>query len=172
MAIQFAFSKLEGEFVGIHPQVKSLVEQLQYHSENIGFPDVVITHAFRTKTQQKTIYMGVAAVILKKIANDNTLTESESDILERVEQISDSQNITLEKAFERWAEARFSWHMARTAVDLRNKHYSSKQRAAVMAFLRARISKGEWELLEHDIGRGDHIHLAKRDAEWKAKHVT
>jgi hypothetical protein len=172
MAIQYAFPRLEPEFQGVHPLVKSLIEQLQTHSEDIGFPDVVVTHVWRTKTQQKAIYMSVATVILKKINNDNTLTESESDILERVEQISDSQKITLEKAFERWAEARFSWHMARTAIDLRNRHYTSKQRAGVMAFLRARIAKGEWELLEHDIGRGDHIHLAKRDAEWKAKHVT
>lgn len=118
------------------------------------------------------MYLGVGAAILQKMKKDVTLTEDESRILERVEAISTAQNLPIDKAFERWADSKFSWHMARCAVDLRNRHYSPKQRQAVVAFLRSMVSRGEWELLEHDIGRGDHIHLAKKDSEWKTKYAA
>lgn len=172
MAIEFAHEGLKVEFDGLHPAVKAVIQSLQSYSESVGFPNVVITHCWRTKVHQKKMYTSVADNILEKLKNDITLTDEESRMLERVESIAKSQNLSLEKAFDRWAETKFSWHMARCAADIRNRHYNKSQRQAVMAFLMGKISRGEWELLEHDIGRGDHIHIAKKDAEWKTNYAV
>lgn len=64
---------------------------------------------------------------------------------------------------------RFSWHMCLCAVDLRNFTYTAEQLGRVYAFLTDNHDPELWEVLSHDVGRGDHLHLAFRDAAWKTK---
>ena len=67
------------------------------------------------------------------------------------------------------AEARkkFSWHLARCAVDLRNRHYTPVQLQQVMEFLQRDRKHPLWEILNHDVGRGDHLHIGRRDYSWR-----
>ena len=60
-----------------------------------------------------------------------------------------------------------SWHLVAAAVDIRSRHYSPKQLAYVMTWLRAQCPPDEWELLHHAVLTGPHIHLAKKDHSWR-----
>lgn len=59
--------------------------------------------------------------------------------------------------------AKFSWHELGCAADLRVHHYSDVQAILVMAWLGYRCQHPLWELLRHDVGQGDHIHVGRRD---------
>lgn len=61
-----------------------------------------------------------------------------------------------------------SWHLVAAAVDLRSRHYSPRQLGFVVTWLRAQCPLEEWELLVHDVGAGPHLHLARKDASWRA----
>lgn len=55
-------------------------------------------------------------------------------------------------------KGRWSWHLVNRAVDLRNRDWTDAQRHAIETWL-----KKQWpdaEILMHDIGRGDHLHVA------------
>lgn len=60
-----------------------------------------------------------------------------------------------------------SWHLFDTAADIRLFHYSPAARASVLAFLRRQCPREEFELLVHDAGSGEHLHLARKDEAWK-----
>lgn len=142
MAIQFKTARCEKEFLLLHPRVRTLVAELDSFSAQQKFPNVVVTHVHRTPVEQKAIYKG---------AKD------------------------------------FSWHMVYCACDLRNNHYSPAQLDRVVEFLRTqtqdeaqslsrlrkllgrivRPPKPTWEILAHDVGRGEHIHVGLRDTNWR-----
>lgn len=130
--------ELELEVQALHPKVRAKLDELEAWSRDEGLPEPVVTNVLRTEDDQERLYLGL--------------------YLSR----GHSPDIAREKA-----RARFSWHLVACAVDLRNRHYTPPQRKAVMQFLRQQCAPGEWELLEHDIGRGDHIHVAVRDEQWR-----
>lgn len=56
------------------------------------------------------------------------------------------------------ARGKFSWHLADRAVDVRNRDWSDAERLLVVRWLRK-----HWphtEIIMHDIGHGDHLHIA------------
>lgn len=69
---------------------------------------------------------------------------------------------------EIYGDHRFSWHLVRCAVDIRNSHYSIDQLGRVLEFLKDGRDEG-WEILNHDVGKGSHIHVGFRDPEWRAR---
>lgn len=60
-----------------------------------------------------------------------------------------------------------SWHLVAAAIDLRSKHYTPTQKAAVLAWLKRRCPTADWECFEHNAGTGWHIHLARKDLSWR-----
>lgn len=62
---------------------------------------------------------------------------------------------------------RFSWHLVRCAVDLRNHHYTPEQRRKAEGWLGARAMRPRWEFVPQDHGTGPHFHVAIRDARWR-----
>lgn len=56
------------------------------------------------------------------------------------------------------ARGKFSWHLVGRAVDIRNRDWSPERRVLITAWLKANWPDAE--ILMHDIGRGDHLHLA------------
>lgn len=52
----------------------------------------------------------------------------------------------------------WSWHLTGHAVDIRNRVWTPSQRKDIVKFLRKNWP--EAEVLMHDIGRGDHLHIA------------
>ena len=55
-------------------------------------------------------------------------------------------------------KGKWSWHLVGRAVDIRNRHWTPRQRRDIMAFLR--YGWPDAEVIMHDIGRGDHLHIA------------
>jgi len=74
------------------------------------------------------------------------------------------------------ARGLWSWHLVGRAVDIRNRDWSPEQREEITAWL-----EDHWpdaEVLMHDIGRGNHLHLGvpapgsrlRRLRRWITKH--
>lgn len=139
--MKFLTPKLEAEFAQLHPDVRFSIIDLDDWSAASGLPEVVITHVNRTEEQQEAIYW---------------------------KQIQKAEGLREKEAREK-ARKKFSWHRVRCAVDLRNKHYTKQQRGQVVLRLMQGRTKGPWEILEHDVGRGDHIHVGRRDFAFRVK---
>lgn len=147
--MRYKSSALEMEFLaGLHPLVKAHLIALDEWSVSQGIPEVVITHVLRTKEDMEIMYW-------KRIHRQANPAISES----------------LARAM---ARRKFSWHLVGCAADIRNRHYLPAQRKQVMYYLR-KLTGGpnpsKYELLEHDIGRGDHIHLGVKDEQWKKERM-
>lgn len=136
--MKFLKPELEMEFGALHPSTRGLAEDLDAWSLENGVPEVVVTHVLRTADDSERLYLPMYLKL----------------------------GYTPEEARRR-ARARFSWHLVGCAVDLRNSHYTAVQRKQVMQYLRQHCPSGTCELLEHDIGRGNHIHLAFKDEQWR-----
>ena len=143
--MNFKSEHLETEFDHLHPELRRLVSELDQWSAEHRFPAPIVTHALRSLDDQERIYAPIYA--------DNT-------------------GLPVERC-KSLARQRFSWHLVGCAVDLRNAHYSDDERRAVMGFVHNHIEPcpGNWEVLAHDIGRGDHLHLARRDVAWRKAHA-
>lgn len=74
-------------------------------------------------------------------------------------QVSRSEETMAEYYGPNWKKkGKFSWHLVNRAVDIRNRDWSPEQRKVIEAWL-----KTNWpgaEVLMHDIGRGNHLHVA------------
>lgn len=65
-----------------------------------------------------------------------------------------------------------SYHLSFCAIDIRDKHYTPAQKKSVMGFLARRCPKPDWELLEHNVRTGSHIHVARKDRTWRDDEVS
>lgn len=77
---------------------------------------------------------------------------------------------TREENFEIYGEDKFSWHCVWSAADLRSREYTRPERDMLMEFIRKECGQPFWEVLEHDVGRGSHWHLGRRDFAWRKQH--
>lgn len=149
--MKFKTPALEFEFTGLHPDVRKKLIELDIWSVDRGFPEVVITEAFRTPAQMEATYWKSIAA---KLATE----------------LPEASPAAREAVARSRARAKFSWHLVRCAADIRNRHYTPIQGRAVLTWLKDNCVAG-FEVVQHDVGRGDHIHLGKRDPEWKARHL-
>ena len=142
--MNFKKPSLEAEFAELHPDASRLVHKLDDWSFEQKLPPVVVTHVKRTVDDQERIY---TPVLMKNTGMP-------------------------EKKCRELARQRFSWHLVLCAVDLRNIHYTDEERLRVMGFLRSNLGPmaERFELLEHDVGRGDHIHIGIKDQDWRRLH--
>lgn len=143
--MKFKTDVLKAEFDALHPRTRSVLIGLDEHSIQLGLPDVVVTHVLRTLNQQEKIY---ERIFVEKLAMDEVLAKKK-------------------------ARAKFSWHLCRCAVDFRNNQYSEAEKREVLSFLKIQMygATSQFEFVEHDIGHGNHFHLAHRDYEWKRIYI-
>lgn len=192
--IRYKYPHLEAEFTNqLHEKVRSVVGALSDWSEIEGIPGPVVTEIGRTDQQQLNYYFdyGSRALNILRMGRTRDGIKTKLSVVERDHAIEIERAILGEVArtgknyspgYEAdrvgiaiWALNRFTWHRCFCAADLRNSHYDPKTLARVVAFIGSKVVEQEglnpkrrdWEFLVHDIGRGDHIHLAYRDNLWR-----
>jgi hypothetical protein len=133
--------QLEAEFLRVHPDVSAVLVGLDEWSRARNLPEVWVTHVLRTQKEQEEIYWPT---------------------LVKLHHLS-------EEAARAKARVRFSWHLVACAVDIRNRNYTGDELQAVMGYLNGRCTPGPWELLSHDVGRGSHVHVGRRDFTWRRR---
>lgn len=167
MAIAFLSPNMQAQFDGVHPDVRELLLRFDAYAVEQGLPATTLTEVWRTPADQVRIYVPFwEAIVHKSRLNPNELSASQQRELASVLGLTKAQ-------LERKALARPSNHLWRCAVDVRTKHYTPTQKQiAATWFSRALKVDGQlpahWEFLVHDIA-GPHIHVGRRDADWKAK---
>lgn len=62
---------------------------------------------------------------------------------------------------------KFSWHPFGAGADVRVHLYDEQQAALVLAYLEHIARRPRFEVLRHDSGQGDHIHIGVRDHQWR-----
>ncbi len=138
--MRFKRAGLEDEFAELHPEVKRVVSDLDVWCVERGLPEVVISHALRTPSMQEDIYW-------RKVLKERPhLTEPEA---------------------RKAARSKFSWHLVACAVDIRNTHYSADQLLRITDWLKQARPGKDWEILSHDVGHGNHLHIGCKDEEWR-----
>ncbi len=137
----FKYPGLSREYSQLHPKVKALGDDLDIWVREQGWPDVMITHVVRTAAQQEAWYW---------------------------KSIYDATKVTEELA-RAAARKKPSWHFWYCAFDFSSKRYSVTQERRILEYLQSGRGRPDWEIYGHNIGQGDHFHVAFRDVSWKAK---
>lgn len=135
--MKYKSERIEAEYKTLHPKLREMLVHLETYTRARGYPEPVITHALRTRKEQIHIYWKAE---LKKATSP--ITDAEAKIA---------------------AGNRFTWHFHRCAVDLRDYIYTPAQARDVVNWLRANCPASTWEILYHDVGRGNHLHIGIRD---------
>lgn len=136
----FKTTALAAEYPRLHPELRKLLTQLDEHITGLELAPLTLTHVLRTKAEQEELYW----------ARYHTSGVTEATAREL-------------------ARKRFSWHLCACAADFRASCYSAEHRALLRRWLTAKFQKPGWEILEHDIGRGEHFHVAVCDQAWRRK---
>jgi hypothetical protein len=159
----------------LHPDVTGLVAAFAHFSEHEGLPDPVVTDTIRKPASQVRIYTRFFKKLQHALKEGphkgqidpeddgifRPLTPTELVMAQDVAALTDEQ-------LSAKAGQRFSWHMVNCAVDLRTRHYSRQQLIRVREFFEERCPKPKFELLFHDV-TAPHLHVARRDMEWKTR---
>lgn len=146
------------DFALLPKPLRDKVTELAAWLHSKGWEAPFVTCIRRTEDDQERIYTPVAERLVHSLAVGLSLTTKERALAADLARMSPEER-------KAWARAKFSWHVALCALDLRNRDYSRAQRKEIMNHLRHGTNTTDWEILEHDVGRGDHIHLARRELE-------
>lgn len=149
---------MQEDFPLLPQQLRDKVTGLAAWLHSKGWEAPFITCIRRTSDDQERIYTPYAQKLARLHQKGLTLEEKERALAAELARMTPEE----QKA---WARAKFSWHNVLCAVDIRNRVYSRVQRKAIMDHLRYGTNTTDWEILEHDVGRGDHVHLARRDVD-------
>lgn len=141
--MKFKEPELQAELQLIHPDVAETLRALDAWSSANALPEVVVTHVFRTpKFQEETYYKGFM----------NTGFS--------------------EEVSRKMARVKFSWHLVHCAVDIRNRQYiEAGKLTQVMKFLKDGRDRPMYEILSHDVSRGQHLHIGRCDFTWRKQHT-
>lgn len=155
--MKFASPAIEKDFHdALQPDVRAAALDLDAFCKEQGYPELFITHLRRTREDQKRIYLPVAEKLVAQLAAGAKLSDHDRVLAGALAKMTPEER-------GHWAQGKFSWHLCLCAIDIRNRVYSRAQRKALVERLRKGRPAVMWEVLEHDVGRGDHIHLGKRD---------
>lgn len=168
---------MELTFPGTHPELQALFQGFNEYSAAQAFPDPVLTEVGRDETGMVRIYVRFYRKLQQSLEgphhgmidpeDDGTfrpLTLKESDEAKEIRGLFEAELVHR-------AQARFSWHTVLCAYDLRTRHYSAAQLPLVVAWFQERCKRPDWEFLVHDV-HGPHIHVGRRDFEWRTKFGT
>jgi hypothetical protein len=175
--IRFKRPEMEGGWLHVHPELKVLLRDFDTWSSAKGLPDPVVTDLIRTRAEQLAIYVPYWSKLQQALkpgpfhlridpegdGEYRALTASETALASDLAPMTGAQ-------LEARALAKFTWHMARTAADVRTNHYRQTEMKRVRLWFIERCPRPEWELVFHDTA-GPHVHVARRDREWRAKYA-
>lgn len=148
--MKFKEPHLEVEFREMHPDVRDVLVALDAWSVKHRIPETVVTHVFRGRAfMEETYWLGIAKKLTIQLPN--------------------ASPAEVERIARETARMKFSWHLVRCAADIRNRHYTKEEREDVFAWLRVHCKPPMFELVQHDVGKGDHIHVGRKDLEWKTR---
>lgn len=142
--------------------LRDKVTELAAWLHSKGWEAPFVTCIRRTEDDQERIYLPYAQQVVRLFQAGLSLEEKERALA------ADLAKKTPEE-LKAWARAKRSWHVDLCALDLRNRDYSRLQRKEIMDHLRHGTTSTEWEVLEHDVGRGNHIHLAYKAFDRRGK---
>lgn len=149
--INFKSPNLEMELNTAHPEIRKILAELADYCQHEDIPAPLVTEVLRSPDDQERIYY-------QQMMRQFSLTE---------------------EAARRRARNKDSMHLYGCALDLRTIHWSVKQKALVVSFLRTAMKRiasktGAWEFIPEVHGTGPHIHIARKDNVWiteyRAKH--
>lgn len=152
----YADPKMKDEYPLLPEQLRKKLEDADAWLKAKGWPELFITCIGRTDDDSERIYTPVAERLVRDLELKNLKTDRERVLAGELAKMNPTQR-------RAWARAKFSWHRCLCAVDIRNRCFSREQRRELMNHLRFGTSPTTHEVLEHDVGRGDHIHLAFKD---------
>lgn len=153
--LKFASPEMAEDFPLLPTPLRDKVTGLAAWLHSRGWEAPFITCIRRTEDDQECIYLPYAQKLARMHQKGLTLEDKERALAAELAKMTPEEQ-------RAWARAKFSWHVALCAVDIRNRVYSRQQRKEIMNFLRHGTNTTDWEILEHDVGRGDHIHLGRR----------
>lgn len=151
----FSAPKMAEEFKQLPPALQEKAVKADEWVLKQGWPALFITCVGRSDDDSERIYTPVADKLVRDLELRLLKTERERLLAESLA----GMNALQRKA---WAREKFSWHRCLCALDIRNRVYSREQRRALMNHLRFGTNGTQWLFLEHDVGRGDHIHAEFR----------
>lgn len=160
--MKYADPKMAEEFKLLPVQLQAKLLRADAWLAAQGWPELFLTCVGRTDDDSERIYTPVADKLVRDLELKNLKTDREKVLAGILRDMTPAQR-------KAWARAKFSWHRCLCAVDVRNRVFSREQRRALMNHLRFQTDSATWEVLEHDIGRGDHIHLAYKDFEQRGR---
>lgn len=158
--MKFKIPTMADDFLRVHPDVQDLARLFESWSRDQGLPEPVVTDVIRTKSQQRAIYVPYAQELIADFEGGVPMQDNDRALAIKLMDLNDD-------GIAQWAEQRFSWHLVGCAVDLRSRDYTAPQLAAVLGWFRRMALPPTFEFLEHDVGRGDHMHLGRRDFAWR-----
>lgn len=120
-----------------------------------GWAELFLTCVGRSDDDSERIYTPVADKLVRELGLGLLKTDREKVLAGELAKMTPEQR-------KAWARGKFSWHRCLCAVDIRNRVYSREQRRALMNHLRFGTNTAQWMFLEHDVGRGDHLHAEYR----------
>lgn len=135
--------RIEAEFQTLHPELLKVARELETYCKAKHYAEPVATHVKRYGVEQVDIYW-------KNIMRTQKVSEAAARSL---------------------AAKRPTLHFHLLAFDLRDFIYTPMQVRDLLQWLEARCPKAKgWEILYHDVGRGNHFHIGYHDKAWQAAH--
>jgi hypothetical protein len=178
----FKNSSIDHEFkTVIHPDLRLVLVEFAQWCSTQGMKAPFITCLRRNKTEQVALYMEHWRQLQFKIRQLHALPQHSArwqDFFANATEWRLAEHIKhhTEEHLRAQANLRLTWHFYDCAADLRtvgpdprNPHYSPVQLKAVEAWFHKRCPHGQWELKTETHGSGPHVHVARKDEDWKRK---
>jgi len=164
----FATDDARHQFGHLHPDTRQVVRELDELLVSMKQPEAFITCVDRTTSDQRTLYTKIGLNLLERYATGKPISDQEArDVLALKLLLREKQGHgTARDIVGAWAEKKPSWHLRKTALDVRNSIYPTEVRESVEKWIRNRCPKPEWEVITENHGSGPHWHIARRDFSW------
>jgi hypothetical protein len=134
--MNFKSAEIGVQYARLLPEVRQVLAELDERLHQWGSERLTITDAIRTPGEQEELYWHSYV----------------------------GGGVGPEEA-RQLAREKFSWHLVGAAADFRALAYNAEERSKIWSWLHERCPAVDWELLIHDVGRGEHFHVAKRSHE-------
>lgn len=155
-------ARLEREYLdAIHPDLRKLLSDLDRWTEGRGYPPLTLTSLVRTEFEQEAIYAPRWLECVRRYEKGEKLTRVEKAHAMKCWGKSEAE-------VRNMARARFSWHLARCAADIRIYNYLPEQLLAVKGWLQDKAREPLWFWL-HEL-TPPHIHVERRAFDWRKEY--
>jgi hypothetical protein len=161
----------------VHPDTKLIATELDQWCAEHAFPSPIITDCVRVIDDQIGIYVPhyIRLQASLRAGPHQGKIDPEGDgtwrniTLSEAQEAKEVRDLDL-PALRLRAANRFSWHLARCALDFRTRQYTREQLVEVKSWFTRRCVRPQFFFLAHDV-TAPHIHVERRDAAWRAKYA-